>query len=401
MLNNSNSQISISTGFSGKKLALTVFFDVFVLSLLGLILVMSASSTYSAIKFDSVFHLFNSHFFKVVIGIFCMLLFSFIPYDVYKDFSKSAIFLTVGLLVVTLFIAHDYKGAGRWLDLGFTSFQPADVAKLVLIIHLSALLEDKGEKIKNYKHGFLYLFIWVILISGLILIQPNISTGIILVIISLTLLYVGGAKIGHIMSSLFFSLVVAGTIALLFVHSRSRIFTFINSLNNGGDINIQVKQAILGLGSGGTFGVGLGHSMQSNLFLPEAYGDFIFAILGEELGFIGSVIVIISYFVLFISGILIAKKAKDKFGQLLAFAITFSIIIYAFINIAVSTGLMPTTGLPLPFISYGGTSIIFLCISIGILINIALSSATTKRIDILKKQTVSAEKKFSNNKQSK
>jgi cell division protein FtsW len=220
MLINNNSQVSFNTGFSGKKLALTVFFDVFLLSLLGLILVMSASSTYSAIKFDSVFHLFNSHVFKVVIGIFCMLLFSFIPYDLYKDYSKIAIFLTVGLLIVTLFVAHDYKGAGRWLNLGFTSFQPADIAKLVLIIHLSVLLEDKGDKLKNYKHGFLYLFIWVIIISGLILIQPNISTGIILVLISLTLLYVGGAKLGHIMSSLFFSLLAVGTIAMLFAHSR-------------------------------------------------------------------------------------------------------------------------------------------------------------------------------------
>ncbi len=379
MLTEANTGLPVEkTSLTGKKLALTIFFDVFILSLLGLILVMSASSTYSAVKFDSIFHLFNSHFSKVLLGIFCMLLFSFIPYEIYKDFSKLAIFLTTALLIVTLFIAPDYKGAGRWIDLGFISFQPADIAKLVLLIHLSALLEDKADKLKNYKEGFLYLFIWVIIISGLILIQPNISTGIILVLISLTLLYVGGAKLGHIATSLFFSLLAVGAVALLFAHSRSRIFTFINSLNNGGDVNIQVKQAILGLGSGGTFGVGLGHSMQSNLFLPEAYGDFIFAILGEELGFIGSVVVIISYFVLFVSGILVAKKAKDKFGQLLAFGITFSIIIYAFINIAVSTGLVPTTGLPLPFISYGGTSIIFLCISIGILINIALSKSIEK-----------------------
>jgi len=397
MIVNNNLQVSVNTGFSGKRLALTVFFDVFLLSLLGLILVMSASSTYSAIKFDSVFHLFNSHVFKVVIGIFCILIFSFIPYDIYKNYSKVAIFLTTGLLIVTLFVAHDYKGAGRWLDVGFTSFQPADVAKLVLIIHLSVLLAVKGDKLKNYKDGFLYLFIWVIIISGLILIQPNISTGIILVIISLTLLYVGGAKPGHIMSSLFFSMLVVGTIVMLFAHSRSRIFTFINSLNNGGDINIQVKQAILGLGSGGTFGVGLGHSMQSNLFLPEAYGDFIFAILGEELGFIGSVIVIISYFVLFVAGVLIAKKAKDKFGQLLAFGIAFSIIIYAFVNIAVSTGLIPTTGLPLPFISYGGTSIIFLCISIGILINIALSSLPRQQVNPSVKKNNPVEKRFNKN----
>ncbi len=143
-------------------------------------------------------------------------------------------------------------------------------------------------------------------------------------------------------------------------------------MSDGGDLNIQVKQALYGLGSGGLTGVGIGNSKQNNLFLPEAYGDFIFAILGEEMGFIGSVIVLLSYLILFAAGILIAKKAKDRFGQLLAFGITFSITIYAFVNVAVTTGLFPTTGLPLPFISYGGTSIIFLSISVGILINIAI-----------------------------
>jgi len=133
------------------------------------------------------------------------------------------------------------------------------------------------------------------------------------------------------------------------------------------------------LGSGGILGVGIGHSQQSNLFLPEAYGDFIFAILGEETGFIGSVIVLILFLVIFIAGILIAKKAKDEFGQLLAFGITFSIIMYAFVNIAVATGLFPTTGLPLPFISYGGTSLLFLCISVGILINIAISNSINEK----------------------
>jgi len=161
---------------------------------------------------------------------------------------------------------------------------------------------------------------------------------------------------------------------MLFSHSRSRILTFITSLHSGRDINIQVKQAILGLGSGGLLGVGIGHSRQSNLFLPEAYGDFIFAIFGEEMGFIGSIILLVCFLALFIAGLLIAKKTKDKYGQLLAFGITFSIILYAFINIAVSVGLVPTTGIPLPFISYGGTSLIFLCISVGILINIALSN---------------------------
>jgi cell division protein FtsW len=151
---------------------------------------------------------------------------------------------------------------------------------------------------------------------------------------------------------------------------------------------MQVKQAIYSLGSGGLLGVGIGNSKQNNLFLPEAYGDFIFAILGEETGFVGVVIVLLFYLILFVAGILIAKKAKDKFGQMLAFGISFSIIINAFINAAVATGLFPTTGLPLPFISYGGTSIIFLSVAVGILLNIAILNSKTDKEKVTKSESV-------------
>jgi cell division protein FtsW len=354
-----------------KKLAGIIFFDSFILLMLGLVIVMSASSTYSDLKFDSLFHLFNSHLFKVFIGLLCMAVFSAIPYEIYKDYSKIAIIFTTFLLVITLFVATNLKGAGRWIDLGFATFQPADLAKLVLIIHLAQMIEDKKQYIGNFKYGFMYMFFWVLVISGLILVQPNISNGIIIILIAIAMLFVGGAKKRHIFSSLIFTAFCGGAVAMLFPHSRSRIVTFVSHLLHGGDINLQVKQAILGLGSGGIFGVGVGHSMQSNLFLPEAYGDFIFAILGEELGFIGSIVVLASYLIIFVAGIVIAKKVKDTFGQLLAFGITFSIALDAFVNIAVATGTVPTTGLPLPFISYGGTSLIIMCSSVGILINIA------------------------------
>lgn len=357
-----------------KKLGLTIFFDAFALMLLGLTIVLSASSTYSVFKFDSVFYLFNSHLFKVLLGIGAIILFAFIPYDYYKRFSKTAIITTAFLLVITLVFAPNIKGAGRWLNFGIISIQPADIAKLVMIIHLALLLEAKANVIDNYRHGFLYLFIWIIGISGLIMLQPNISSGIMLILISLTIIYAGGAKLKHILVSMFISGVIIGIAALIFPHSRSRIFSFVDSVTNGGDLNFQVKQALYSLGSGGIFGVGIGNSMQSNLFLPEAYGDFIFAILGEELGLIGSIAVLVSYLVLLVCGILVAKKTKDQFGQLLAFGITISIVFYAFVNVAVTTGVLPTTGLPLPFISYGGTSLIFLCISVGILINIAFTN---------------------------
>ena len=357
-----------------KKLGLTIFFDVFALMLLGLTMVMTASSTYSVFKFDNVFYLFNSHLFKVFLGIGAIVLFAFIPYEYYRRLSKPIIILTTILLIVTLFFAPDIKGAGRWLDLGIFSIQPADIAKLVLIIHLAVLLEAKVHLIDNYKNGFLYFFIWILLISGLIMLQPNISSGIMLIVISLAVIYAGGAKFKHIFISMILCGLVIGTAAMIFPHSRLRIFSFVNSVSSGSDLNYQVKQALYSLGSGGIFGVGIGNSMQSNLFLPEAYGDFIFAILGEEFGLIGSIAVLLAYLVFMVCGILVAKKSKDMFGQLLAFGITISIVLYAFVNVAVTTGVFPTTGLPLPFISYGGTSLIFLCVSVGILINIALTN---------------------------
>jgi cell division protein FtsW len=369
-----------------KKLAVTVFFAAFSLILIGLVIVMSASNTYSAAKFDSSFYLFNSHLSRVAIGLFVMAIFSFIPYESYKKISKPAILGTAFLLLITLLIAPQVKGSGRWLSFGFITIQPADIARLVLIVHLAFLLERKKDDIQDFKNGFLYLFIWVMIIAGLIFIQPNVSTAALIVVISLTMLYVGGAKFKHICVSSASLIVAASSFAMILPHSRKRILGFIGTFGDGGELNHQLKQGILSLGSGGIFGVGIGNSRQSNLFLPEAYGDFIFAILGEETGFIGVVVVLLFYIVLFVAGILIAKKAKDKFGQMLAFGISFSIIIYAFVNAAVATGLFPTTGLALPFISYGGTSIIFLSASIGILMNIAIYNHQTDKDKIKQKE---------------
>lgn len=364
-----------------KKLALTVFFDTLILICLGLIIVLTASSTISAIKFSNSLYLFNSHLIRVLIAVGMIFLFAIIPYQIYRSFSKPLIIFAVILLIMTLLFAPEIKGAGRWLSIAGVTFQPADIAKLILIIHLAAMIERKHDYLYDLKSAFIPMFIWVMIISGLILIQPNISNGLLIITIALTMLFVGGAKFKHIFFSTLGVIISAIGVAMIFTHSRERIFSFLKSVSDGGDINTQVRQALVSLGSGGLFGVGIGNSQQNNLFLPEAYGDFIFAILGEQMGFIGSVMVIFFYLVLFVSGILIAKKAQDKFGQMIAFGITFTITLYAFVNIAVATGTIPTTGLPLPFISYGGTSIIFLAMGIGILINIAILNAK-KQTDI-------------------
>jgi len=371
-----------------KKYSLMVFLAVFFLILFGLYLVMSASSTYSDIKFDNQFQLFNNHLLKALGGLFFLILFSFIPYEIYKSNTKLFLITVVILLIATLVISTQVKGAKRWLDLGFINFQPSDLAKIALMMHLAYLIEMKDELLKDFKLGFLPMIIWVFITTSLILVQPNISSGLILIVLSFAILYVGGVRLTHLFGSITIAGTAVATLAMVFSHSRGRILGFLDGLTSGGSANIQVKQAVIGLGSGGLTGVGLGHSTQRNLFLPEAYGDFIFAILGEETGFIGSVFIMTVYLGVFITGLLIAKNAKDKFGQMLGFGIVLSFFLSALINASVASGLVPTTGLPLPFISYGGTSMTILCISFGILINIGFRSQKNKLE--LEKREVSA-----------
>lgn len=343
---------------------------VVVLMILGSLLVLSASGTYSAEKFDNLYFLFKSHISKIIIAIALLVITAMIPYDLYRKYSKHILVGTILLLAATLIFAPKIKGAARWIDLWIIQFQPSELAKIVLLMHLAVMIEKKGDLIRDFKNGFVFTLVWVFIVAGLILMQPNVSTTLLVIILSFTILYVGGAKFKHVLAT---STVVGGIgvmFMMLFTHSRERVLSFINGVGSAGDINIQVKQAKIALGSGGFFGVGLGNSQQSNLFLPESYGDFIFSVLGEELGFLGALLVLFIYFSVFFIGVLIAKKAKDPFGQLLAYGLSFNIILSAFINAAVVTGMVPTTGITLPFISFGGTSIIVFCISIGLIISI-------------------------------
>lgn len=358
-----------------KKLAVTIFVSSFALMMLGLVMVMSASSTYSALKFDNTFYLFDEHIKKVAFGLVFLFGAAILPYNYYKRIAKPAIFVTTLLLLLTLILSVSLKGASRWLSIGVFSFQPSDLARLALIIYLAYFIEKKEEVIKSFKYGYLIAIAWIASIALLILAQPNVSSAALISFIGIMVLYVGGANGKHIAATLVPGILFGSGMAMAFSHSRERILDYVNSMLNGTPLNDQVKQALRGFGSGGIFGVGIGHSQQSNLFLPEAYGDFIFAIIGEEAGFVGAFLVIACFFTIFFCGIMIAKKTKDKFGQLLAFGITLNISIFAFANMLVATGMIPTTGLPLPFISYGGTSLIFISVSTGILMNIAFTNA--------------------------
>ena len=352
------------------------------LMVLGAMLVFTASSTYSEVRFDNIYFLFNAHIGKMMFAILVGIAFSIIPYQYYNKYSKQAILVVVVMLLLTVLFAPKFKGAARWINLGLFRFQPSELAKLVLFMHLAGMIERKGKLIQDFKNGFLYPLIWIFSIAGLVVLQPNMSTAMIIVFTSFPLLYIGGSKFKHIASILGGATLTGFGLMMLFSHSRQRILGFVESINGNSEPNIQVLQAKIGLGSGGMFGVGVGASRQSDLFLPESYGDFIFSILGEQFGLIGTVLVLSLYFALFVIGIIIAKKSESQYGQLLAFAISFNIIMSAFINAAVVTGLVPTTGITLPFISFGGTSIILFSISVGILINIANQGNKKKSLRI-------------------
>ncbi len=322
-------------------------------------------------------NLFKSHMGKIILSVAAFGVFSLIPYEYYRKYSKYALFAVVALLLITPVFGVTRNGGTRWLNFWFITFQPSELAKVVLLMHLAVLIEKKGELLKSFSKGFKFALIWIFLVAGLVIIQPNVSTSMIIVMLSFTVLYVGGAKFKHIMATVLIVLVLVTTaVYTIYPHAKKRIADF------GAKDHYQVHQAKIALGSGGTTGLGLGNSRQSEKYIPFHYSDFIFSIIGEENGLVGVSFLLSAYVAIFGFGFLIAKKAKDKFAQLFAFGISFLILLSAFIHISVVTGLMPNTGVTLPFVSYGGTSLIVFSMCLGILTNIAYKNRTVEEIRV-------------------
>lgn len=351
---------------------LPVFVAVMILMVLSLGVVYSASSTWALEKFGESGHLLGSHAVKVLAGLAMMFVFMNVNYKVYKKVTKPALILAAVVLVVTLGLGGEVKGATRWLRLGGFGFQPSEFAKYALIFHLCALISEKGERIKDFRTGFLPMMIWIGLVTVLVLAQPNFSNGAMIFGISLVMLFIGRAKPLHIGAALV-SLVPLLMIYMLSAEYRMRrIMSFFEGAgSSGAKGNYQLWQGIIGFGNGGIFGLGPGQSRQRDFFLPESYGDFVFSIVGEEYGLIGTLFIMGLFLIIMLRGMKIARHARDDFGRHLAVGITASISLYALINAGVTLGILPTTGLPMPFVSYGGSSMFFSAIVIGVLLNIS------------------------------
>ncbi len=349
-------------------------FVVLILMVASTVVVYSASSTWATQKMQSASALVNKHIAKILIGLVVMFFAINMDYKRYKPLTKWVLIASILLLVATRLTGGEVKGAARWLSIGGFSLQPSEIAKFALLFHLAYLLSNKREKLADFKKGFMPLMVWIASVVVLVMLQPNFSTGTMIFILGMVLVYVGGARMKHVLLSL---TALIPALLIYMVSAPYRMKRILSYVGFGGDetvtstANYQLLQGIIGFGNGGIFGVGMGQSKQRDLFLPESYGDFIFSIVGEEYGLIGTMVLMSLYLFILLRGLKIARYAPDDFGKYLAIGITSTIVLYAVANALVTLGLAPTTGVPMPFISYGGTAIIFSSFAVGVLLNIS------------------------------
>ena len=355
-------------------LDITLLITVFILLGLGIITVLSASSPTALAETGNSYKYLIKQMEAAVIGIFLMFVASKIDYKLWQKNYKIIYCICMILLLAVCALGREAGGAKRWLDMGFLSFQPSEVAKVGVIIFYSAWLTKNKEKLKTFKYGFVYPLSWLLIpIFFILILQNHFSATLVICMLAAILMILAGCKIRYFifvgipLAALgIFAIIVAGQ-----GFRMQRILTFFDPWQDIKGKGWQIVQSLYAIGSGGLFGVGLGESKQKYLYIPEPHNDFIFAVLAEELGFIGCAIVIILFAILIWRGITIAMKAPDMFGSLLAAGITSMIAIQVLVNIAVVTASMPVTGMALPFFSYGGTALIITLTSIGILLSVS------------------------------
>ncbi len=334
--------------------------------------VYSAGSYFALIKGSNPEKLLLSHTARVFLAIALMFITARIDYHRWSKVSFYFMLLSLIGLVVVLIVGTDAGGARRWINLGIIPFQPSELAKFSVILHFGTLITRKKEQIKDLKYGYLPFILWLMLIGMLIGLEPNFSMLILIFLIGLVILYLGNARIKHLITTIAIAFIGGGIYAISSTYRLNRILFYLGLLEGNAKerLSFQVENSLIALGSGGLFGLGPGQSRQ-NLLLSEPYNDFLFSIIGEEYGLIGLIMIILLFILFLWRCVYVAKRAPDQLGYLYVMGITFSILIFFIINALVNTALIPTTGVPLPFLSYGGTAIIFNSILVGIILNIS------------------------------
>jgi cell division protein FtsW len=340
---------------------------------LGLVMVYSASSPLADHRMGDSYYYLKKQAFFCLLGIGVMLLATRIPCTFYCRVAYPLLGLSA-LLLILLFIpgiGTKIGGATRWIRLGWVTLQPSELAKFALVVYLAYSMAKKGNQMTSFTQGLLPHLLIAGAFMGLILLQPDLGTAVIIACWLLALLFVGGVRVTHLL--LIFMVLAPGVIWMIFraEYRINRWLAFINPWEDPKGIGFQIINSFLAFGAGGPFGVGLGNGKQKLFYLPEPHTDFVFAIAAEELGLVGTAAIIVLFGILIARGVKVALNARDLYSSYLAFGLTSLIGLQVVVNLGVVTGLLPTKGLTLPFFSYGGSSLVMNLLCVGVLLNIS------------------------------
>ncbi len=346
---------------------------IILISLFGLLMITSSSYIWAEYRYNDGYKFFKTQGLFLVIGIILMIVMSKIDYHkYYKNVNK--IFFSILLLLILVLIPGIGKlrnGSRSWFGIGSLGIQPSEFMKLGMILFISKYLVKNNKNIKDIKKGVFPILLILLLVFGLIMLQPDFGTGIVIVMISIALMFVGGVNFNFFIKIGILGVIGIVVLIILAPYRMERIVSYLNPWKDPLGSGFQIIQSLYAIGPGGLFGLGLGNSIQKHFYLPEPQTDFIFSIISEELGFLGCLLIVILFLSIIIFGIRIALKKEDLFGKYIVFGIIFWISFQAILNLMVVVGLIPVTGVTLSFISYGGSSLLVSMASIGVILNIS------------------------------
>jgi cell division protein FtsW len=340
---------------------------------IGIVMIYSSSGIYALKEYGTATYFVHRHIIFVLFGCALMTMVMMFDYRVLSKYAKPLILFTIFLLVIVLIpsIGKESFGARRWFHIGPFNFQPVEFAKIAVLIYTADYLARKRNKITYFWKGFAPIMMVLIVICFLLINQPDLGSVVLLSSVVLLLLFIAGGKLSHLITLVLLAMPVLYFLVWSVTYRRNRILAFLDPFANSQGIGFQLSQSQIALGSGGLFGVGLGKSVQKLFYLPAAHTDFIFSIIGEELGLLGTLSVILLFAAFIWQGARICKRTVDPFGYYLSMGIVAMISLQTVVNIGVSIGALPTKGLPLPFVSYGGSALLFNMVSVGLLLNIS------------------------------
>lgn len=352
---------------------LILCFTIAILILIGIVMVFSSSAVYAMEEYGDSWYFLKRHIVWVILGTAGMLTVYRLDYHQLERFTYPILLGTIVLLVAVMIpaLSKEVGGARRWLVLGGFSFQPSELAKFAVILFMAKSLVKRADQLKNFTYGYLPNLIVLGLFFMLILLQPDFGTAMIISVVSFAMLYIAGVRKKFLAYSVIGTIPFLVSAVLSAEYRKRRIMSFLDPWADASDTGFQVVQSFIAFGRGGIWGLGLGDSRQKLFYLPEAHTDFIFSVIGEELGIFGTLGLVVLFSLLVWRGLTIAFHARDLFGTHLAVGLTLLVGVQAFTNMGVAVGLLPTKGLTLPLISLGGSSLVITMIGMGVLLNIS------------------------------